>query len=58
VVLNQGIPYSIGSLDLNQVDERTGVQESEVADPYRAPIENHKLYTRDEIDKVVQDLGN
>ncbi len=58
VVLNQGIPYSIGSLDLNRVDKRTDVQESEVADPYRAPIENHKLYTRDEIDKVVQDLGN
>ena len=58
VVLNQGIPYSIGSLELSRVDERTGVQESEVADPYRAPIENHKLYTRDEIDKVVQDLGN
>ena len=57
VVLNQGIPFSIGSLNLHRIDERTGVQESEVDDPYRAPIENHKLYTKDEIDKVVQDLG-
>ena len=57
VVLNQGIPYSIGSMDLHRVDERTGVQESEVDDPYRAPIENHKLYTRDAINKVLQDLG-
>jgi len=29
-----------------------------VDDPYRPPIKNHKLYTRDEIDKVLQDLGN
>jgi len=58
VVLYQGIPYSIGSLELNQEAERTGVKESEVDDPYRPPIKNHKLYTRDEVDRVLQDLGN
>jgi protein phosphatase len=58
VVLYQGIPYSVGSLNLNREAERTGVKESEVDDPYRPPIKNHKLYTRDEVDRVLQDLGN
>jgi len=58
VVLYQGIPYSIGSLNLNREAERTGVKESEVDDPYRPPIKNHKLYTRDEVDRVLQDLGD
>lgn len=58
VVLYQGIPYSVGSVDLNREAERTGVRESEVDDPYRAPIEDHKLYTRDEVDRVLRDLGN
>jgi protein phosphatase len=58
VVLNQGIPYSLGSLELNREAERTGVRESEVGDPYRAPIEDHKLYTRDEVDRVIRNLGS
>jgi hypothetical protein len=30
---------------------------SEVKKPYRGPIESHKLYTRDEIEGVLRDLG-
>ena len=58
VVLHQGIPYSVGSVDLNRVAERTGIRETEIDEPYQNPIEDHKLYTRDEIDRVLQDLGN
>jgi hypothetical protein len=58
VVLYQGIPYSVGSVDLHREAERPGVRESEVAEPYQAPIENHKLYTRGEVDRVLQDLGS
>ncbi|MGI8910638.1 MAG: Stp1/IreP family PP2C-type Ser/Thr phosphatase [Rubrobacteraceae bacterium] len=58
IVLYQGIPYSVGSVDLNREAERTGTRESEVAETYQDPIEDHKLYTRDEVDRVLQDLGN
>jgi len=58
VVLHQGIPYSVGSVDLNRVAERTGIRETEIDEPYQSPIEDHKLYTRDEVDRVLQDLGN
>jgi len=57
VVLHQGIPYSVGSVELHRVAERTGIRESEIDEPYQNPIEDHKLYTRDEVDRVLQDLG-
>jgi serine/threonine protein phosphatase PrpC len=58
VVAYQGLPYAPLGFELNQEWRRPGVTESEIKDPYRNPIENHKLYTKDEAEKVLGDLGN
>ncbi len=57
VVAYQGLPYSPLGFELNQEWRRPGVRESEIKEPYRKPIENHKLYTEDEAQKVLGDLG-
>jgi serine/threonine protein phosphatase PrpC len=57
VVAYQGLPYAPLGVELNQEWRRTDVRMSEVKTPYRGPIENHKLYTQDEIERVMQDLG-
>ena len=57
VVAYRGLPYAPLDIELNEEWRRTGVEKSEVKTPYRGPIENHKLYTQDEIESVLQDLG-
>ena len=58
VVAYQGLPYAPLGFELNREWRRPGVQESEIKDPYRKPIENHKLYTESQAEKVLGDLGN
>jgi PPM family protein phosphatase len=57
VVAYRGLPYAPLGIELNEEWRRTGVEESGVKTPYRDPIENHKLYTQDEIESVLRDLG-
>ncbi len=57
VVAYRGLPYAPLGVELNEEWRRTEVELSEVKTPYRAPIENHKLYTQDEIEPVMRDLG-
>ncbi len=57
VVAYQGLPYAPLGIELNQVWRRPGLTASEIKDPYKRPIENHKLYTRDQIERVLKDLG-
>jgi serine/threonine protein phosphatase PrpC len=57
VVAYRGLPYAPLGVELNEEWRRTGVEESAVKTPYRGPIENHKLYTQDEIEPVLRDLG-
>jgi hypothetical protein len=57
VVAYRGLPYAPLGVALNEEWRRTGVALSEVERPYRAPIENHRLYTQDEIEPVIRDLG-
>ena len=57
VVAYQGLPYAPLGVELNEEWRRTDVWISEVKTPYRDPIENHKLYTQDEIEGVLRDLG-
>jgi protein phosphatase len=57
VVAYRGLPYAPLGIELNEEWRRTDVRISEVKTPYRAPIENHRLYTQEEIEPVVQDLG-
>ena len=57
VVAYRGIPYAPLGVELNEEWRRTGVEGSEIKSPYRGPIEDHKLYTEGEIERVVQDLG-
>ncbi len=57
IVAYRGLPYAPLGLELNEEWRRTDVQLSEVKTPYREPIERHKLYTKDEIEGVLRDLG-
>ncbi|HEX7170573.1 MAG TPA: Stp1/IreP family PP2C-type Ser/Thr phosphatase [Rubrobacter sp.] len=58
VVAYQGLPYAPLGFELNREWRRPGVTESEIKDPYREPIENHKLYTESQAEKVLGDLGS
>jgi protein phosphatase len=58
VVAYRGLPYAPLGVELNEEYRRSGIEESEVNEPYRQPIEDHKLYTREQADRVLQDLGN
>ncbi|MDQ5830079.1 MAG: hypothetical protein M3324_09545, partial [Actinomycetota bacterium] len=58
VVAYRGLPYAPLGIELNEEWRRTGVEESEVKGPYRDPIEDHKLYTREQAERVLGDLGN
>ena len=57
VVAYRGLPYAPLGVELNEVWRRTDVEWWEVKTPYQGPIENHKLYTEGEIERVLQDLG-
>jgi PPM family protein phosphatase len=57
VVAYRGLPYAPLGVELNGEWRRTSVEWSEVKAPYQGPIENHKLYTEGEIERVLQDLG-
>jgi serine/threonine protein phosphatase PrpC len=58
VVAYRGLPYAPLGIELNEEWRRTGVEEAEVKEPYRDPIEEHKLYTREQAERVLGDLGN
>jgi protein phosphatase len=58
VVAYQGLPYAPLGFELNREWRRPGVTESEIKDPYREPIENHKLYTESQAESVLGDLGS
>jgi PPM family protein phosphatase len=58
VLAYQGLPYAPLGIELNQEWRRPGLTESEIKEPYQKPIENHKLYTRDQAERVLEDLGN
>jgi PPM family protein phosphatase len=58
VVAYQGLPYAPLGVELNQEWRRPGITESEIKEPYEKPIENHKLYTRDQAEKVLESLDN
>jgi protein phosphatase len=58
VVAYQGLPYAPLGYELNREWRRPGVKESEIKGPYREPIENHKLYTESQAERVLGDLGS
>lgn len=58
VVAYQGLPYAPLGMELNQEWRRPGLTESEIKEPYQKPIENHKLYTRDQAERILEDLGS
>ena len=57
VVAYRGLPYAPLGVELNEEWRTTDVEWWEVKTPYQDPIENHKLYTKGEIEQVLQDLG-
>jgi protein phosphatase len=58
VVAYQGLPYAPLGFELNREWRRPGVRESDIKGPYREPIENHKLYTEIQAERVLKDLGS
>ncbi|WP_143529329.1 Stp1/IreP family PP2C-type Ser/Thr phosphatase [Rubrobacter xylanophilus] len=56
VVVYRGLPYEVGGVQLNEEWRRTGLRLSEVRRPYREPITERRLYTRDEVERVLRDL--
>jgi PPM family protein phosphatase len=58
VVAYQGLPYAPLGIELNQEWRRPGLTESQIKEPYQKPIENHKLYTKDQAERVLEDLGS
>ncbi len=56
VVVYRGLPYEVGGVQLNEEWRRTGLELSEVRRPYREPITERRLYTRDEVERVLRDL--
>jgi hypothetical protein len=58
VVAYQGLPYAPLGVELNREWQRPGLTESEIKEPYEEPVDNHKLYTRDQAEKVLEDLGS
>ena len=57
VVAYRGLPYAPLGVELNREWQRPGLRESEIKEPYEEPVENHKLYTRDQVEKVLGNLG-
>ena len=57
VVAYQGLPYAPLGVELNREWQRPGLRESEIKEPYEAPIEDHKLYTRGDAEQVLGDMG-
>ena len=58
VVAYQGLPYAPFGIELHQEWRRPGLTESQIKEPYQKPIENRKLYTRDQAEQVLEDLGS
>lgn len=56
VVAYQGLPYNIQKLQLNREYKRTSLKKKQVAEPYQAQIQDHKLYTKKDVDKVLSNL--
>jgi protein phosphatase len=56
VVAYQGVPYEVVGIKLNDEWKRPGIQRSDVKKPYQEPIEQQKLYTKSQVDDVLQDL--
>ncbi len=57
VVAYQGLPYAPLGVELNREWRRPGLSESEIKEPYEQPIETHKLYTRENAERVLGDMG-
>ncbi|WP_053058024.1 Stp1/IreP family PP2C-type Ser/Thr phosphatase [Rubrobacter aplysinae] len=56
VVIHQGVPYDFLGNELNRVDQRTGVKESDIAEPYRDQVQDNRLYTEGRLQTVLEDL--
>jgi PPM family protein phosphatase len=58
VIAYRGLPYAPFGVELTQEWQRPGLTESEIKEPYEEPVENHKLYTREQAERVLGDLGS
>lgn len=58
VVVYRGLPYAPLGVELNEEFRRTGLREAQVEEPYRSQVQEHSLYTREEAERVVRDLGD
>jgi protein phosphatase len=56
VVLYNGVPYDVMGYELNEEVRRTGLEDSDIGEPYQEPIRNHRLYTEERVEEVLRGL--
>ena len=56
IVIYQGVPYDFLGNELNRLDRRTGIMESDISEPYRDQVRDNRLYTEDRLQTVLDDL--
>ncbi len=56
VVVYQGLPYSVGGVKLSRVFQKTTLKKKEIKKPYRAQIQEHRLYSRREVQRILSGL--
>lgn len=56
LVAYRGVPYEVLGTELNEEWRRTGIEEDQIKGPYLQRIEEQRLYQRDEIEEILQDL--
>lgn len=57
VVAYRGLPVEVYGVQLNEEWRRTGIQESDIREHYRARIEDNKLYSEEEqVEEILRDL--
>lgn len=56
VVAYRGLPYAPLGIELNEEWRRTNIGRDQIKGPYRERVQNHKLYNRQEAEKLLQDI--
>ncbi len=56
IIIYRGLPYTVGDVELYRQWKNTGLTESDLDGPYKDRIQDHALYTKEQVEQVVKDL--
>lgn len=57
VVAYRGLPYAPLGVELNEEWKRPGLKKADVKEPYVDRIQSQRLYSKDQVDSTLRDLG-